>query len=48
LIGLQRAKEERKRLMEISLDILEDVANQIHQFHLRVQLSHYKMFNSEI
>jgi hypothetical protein len=30
-------------LMEISSDIPEDVANKAHQFHHRVQLSHYKM-----
>jgi 2-phosphoglycerate kinase len=43
LIDLQRTEEERKMLMEISLYILEDVANLEHQFQHRMQLSHCKM-----
>jgi hypothetical protein len=42
-MGLQRIQERRKMPMEISLDILEDIANQVHQFHHIVQLSHYKL-----
>jgi hypothetical protein len=40
---IDRSPEERKMLMEISLDIPDDVANLVHQFHHRVQLSHCKM-----
>jgi hypothetical protein len=36
-------KRRRKDVQEISLDILHDAANQEHQSHHRVQLSHYKM-----
>jgi hypothetical protein len=34
-------ENKRKMLTETSLDILEDRTNQVHQFHHRVQLSHY-------
>jgi hypothetical protein len=42
-MSLQRTREKRKVLAEVSLNIVEDVANQVHQFHHRVQISHNKM-----